>query len=149
MNINNAVDKAFEKMALTAILKQPIDALQGLSERQANLVKEAFMITTVEQFCKIRFAKWAWSIDLLEKYEQEGKDTNGGALNIDKAVDKAWEGKSLTEILDAPMQVLQGLSDRQAELMYEAFKIKTVRQLGSLRFILTAMAIYFLALCEQ
>ena len=148
MNINNAVDKAYEKMSLKEILKQPLNVLQGLSERQANLVKEAFKISTIEQFCNLRFAKWAWSIKALEKYENK-KNDKAGSLNIDKAVDKAWQGKSLSEILNAPLSALQGLSERQAELLNKAFRIKTIKQLANQRFILIARAIYFLALCED
>ncbi|HOJ64102.1 MAG TPA: hypothetical protein PLE45_06745 [Spirochaetota bacterium] len=83
----------------------------------------------------------------LSKYEIKG-DTNSH-LNINKCVDKAYEKKSIKEILDSPVQALQGLSDRQAELLYQAFKIKTVKQLGNLRFYKIAKAIYFLALCED
>ncbi len=147
MNINKAVDKKFEKMSLREVLKQPIDALQGLSSRQAGLVKEAFKITTIEQLSKLRFAKWAEALINLAKYEVKG-DSNTN-LNINKCVDKAYEQKSIAEILSSPVQALQGLSDRQADLLYKAFKIKTVKQLGNLRFFKIAKAIYFLALCED
>lgn len=147
MNINKAVDKKFEKLSLREVLKQPIDSLQGVSSRQSNLIKEAFKITTIEQFSKLRFAKWAEALINLNKYEIKG-DTNSN-LNINKCVDKAYENKSISEILVSPVQCLQGLSDRQAELLYKAFKIKTVKQLGNLRFFKIAKAIYFLALCED
>lgn len=149
MNIKNAVDKKYESMSLAEILKQPTYAIQGLSERQADLIKEAFRISTVEQLAKLRFAKWAWSIQVLEKYEKEKDDNPDSTLNIDNAVDKAYEDKSLDHILDSPMQALQGLSDRQADLMYEAFRIKSVKQLANQRFLNIARAIYFMALCEN
>ncbi|MBN2443888.1 MAG: hypothetical protein JXJ04_21175 [Spirochaetales bacterium] len=148
MNIKNAVDKKFESMTLKEILKQPVYAIQGVSEGDAVVIKEAFRVSTVEQFAKIRFAKWAWAIQELSKFE-----TNGGAakdaLNIDNAVDKAYENKSLKEILDAPVDALQGLSERQAKLLYDAFQIKTVKQLANQKFFLIARSIYFLALCED
>lgn len=147
MNINKAVDKKFENMSLKDVLKQPIDALQGLSSRQANLVKEAFKITTIEQFSKLRFAKWADALVSLAKFEVKG-ETNSN-LNINKCLANGYEKKSIKEILDSPVQALQGLSDSQAELLYKAFKIKTVKQLGNLRFFKIAKAIYFLALCED
>lgn len=146
MNINNAIDKEYESLSLREILKKPVSVLQGLSERQADLVKEAFRISTVEQFAKLRFAKWSWAIEVLEHYKNESGDGN---ININNAVDKDWEEKSLTEILNAPMHALQGLSERQADLMYEAFKIKSVKQLANLRFIKMARSIYYLALCED
>jgi hypothetical protein len=148
MNIKNAIDKKYETMSLREILKQPVYAIQGISEGDADKMKEAFRISTVEQFAKLRFAKWAWAIQELEKTEKEG-GSGKGSLNIDRAVDKAYEGKTLDKILASPMQALQGLSERQAQLMYEAFKVKTVKQLANQRFFRIARAIYFLALCED
>jgi hypothetical protein len=147
MNIKNAVDKKFESMTLREILKQPVHAIQGVSEGDADLMKEAFRVSTVEQFAKIRFAKWAWAIQELSKFEADSGA--GGTLNLDNAVDKAYEGKSLKEILDSPMEALQGLSERQAKLLYDAFQIKTVKQLANQKFFLIARSIYFLALCED
>ena len=148
MNIENAVDKKFESMSLREILKQPVYAIQGVSEGDAVLMKEAFRVSTVEQFAKIRFAKWAWAIQELAKFEAGGGAPEG-TLNIDNAVDKAYEDKSLKEILDSPMEALQGLSERQAKLLYDAFQIKTVKQLANQKFFLIARSIYFLALCED
>lgn len=70
-------------------------------------------------------------------------------MNICKAVDKEYETKTLKEIADAPVAALQGISDRQAELLYEAFKIKTVRDLAKLRFCGWAQSIVNLADCEE
>lgn len=70
-------------------------------------------------------------------------------MNICKAVDKEYEQKSLKEIADSPVACLQGISDRQAELLQEAFKIKTVRDLAKLRFVKWSQAIVDLADCEE
>lgn len=53
------------------------------------------------------------------------------SVDLDKALDKAYEGKSLKEILDASPAALAGVSDADAEHLAAAFNIKTVRQLGS------------------
>lgn len=52
-------------------------------------------------------------------------------LNLDAALDKAYEGSSLKEILDAPVAALAGVSESDAEHLKAAFNIKTVRDLGS------------------
>ena len=57
---------------------------------------------------------------------------------LDKALDKAYEGKSLTEILDAPVSALAGVSDSDAKHLAEAFNIKTVRDLGSNKYFAVA-----------
>ncbi|MBP9735137.1 MAG: hypothetical protein KBD82_05805 [Rhodoferax sp.] len=70
-------------------------------------------------------------------------------MNINKAVDKAFETKSLKEIADAPVDALEGVSASDAELLAKAFGIKTIRDLGSNKFFLVAQAISALAAKEE
>jgi hypothetical protein len=64
---------------------------------------------------------------------------------LDKALDKAYEGKSLEEILDAPVSALAGVSDGDAEKLEAAFGIKTVRDLGSNKYFAVAGALVALS----
>lgn len=50
--------------------------------------------------------------------------------DLSKLLDKAYEGKSLEELLDAPVSALSGVSDSDADLLAKAFDIKTVKDLG-------------------
>lgn len=70
-------------------------------------------------------------------------------MNINKAVDKAFESKSLKEIADAPLDALEGVSAGDAELLAKAFNIKTVRDLGTNKYFLAAQAIVALAAKEE
>lgn len=70
-------------------------------------------------------------------------------MNINNAVDKDYEDKSLTELADAPIAALQGVSDRQAQLLQDAFRIKTIRQLANLKYVRWAQAIVSLAATEE
>jgi hypothetical protein len=64
---------------------------------------------------------------------------------LDKALDKAYEGKSLAEILDAPVSALAGVSDADAQALATAFNIKTVRDLGSNKYFAVAGVLVALA----
>lgn len=66
-------------------------------------------------------------------------------MNIDNAVDKAFEGKSLKEIAASPVDAIQGVSEGDAKLLAEAFNIKTVADLGTNKYFLWAQAITTLA----
>lgn len=70
-------------------------------------------------------------------------------MNINHAVVKAFEDKTLKEIADSPVWALQGLSESDAEHLREAFHIKTVRDLANLRFVNWAQAIVTLADREE
>ena len=70
-------------------------------------------------------------------------------MNINKAVDKDFESKTLKEIADAPVACLQGVSDRMGEALLEALKVKTVRDLANNKYVKWAQAITALADCED
>jgi hypothetical protein len=69
------------------------------------------------------------------------EDDMAVASDLAKALDKAYEDKSLTEILDASPAALAGVTDADAEALATAFNIKTVRQLGSNKFFALAAAL--------
>lgn len=56
------------------------------------------------------------------------------SIDLSKGLDKAYEGLSLKEILDAPVAALAGVTDKDGELLKEAFNITTVRDLGSNKY---------------
>jgi len=63
------------------------------------------------------------------------------SVDLAKSLDKAYEDKSLTEILDASPAALAGVTDKDAEHLAESFSIKTLRELGSNRFFAVAAAL--------
>jgi hypothetical protein len=63
------------------------------------------------------------------------------AVGLNKALDKAYESKSLAELLDAPVSALAGVSDGDAEHLAAAFGIKTVRDLGANKYFKLAQAL--------
>jgi hypothetical protein len=70
-------------------------------------------------------------------------------MNINKAVDKDYESKSLKEIAAAPIDALEGVSAADAELLAKAFNVKSVRDLGTNKYFLWAQAIVTLADREE
>lgn len=62
-------------------------------------------------------------------------------INLDKALDKAYEDKSLKDMLDASPSALAGVTDEDAVALEKAFNIKTIRQLGSNKFFAVAAAL--------
>ncbi|SIR88707.1 hypothetical protein [Williamsia sterculiae] len=54
--------------------------------------------------------------------------------------DKAYADKSIDELADAPVAALKGVSDGDADLLKQAFNIKTVKDLGTNKFFLWAQA---------
>ena len=63
------------------------------------------------------------------------------SAGLNKALDKEYENKTLTELLDAPVAALAGVSDGDAEKLSAAFGIKTVRDLGTNKYFRLAQAL--------
>ena len=62
-------------------------------------------------------------------------------IDLAKALDKAYEDKSVKDILDASPSALAGVTEEDAAGLEKAFNIKTVRQLGSNKFLAVAAAL--------
>ncbi len=65
--------------------------------------------------------------------------------DLDKILDKAYEEKSLTELVNAPVDALSGVSEGDAALLLQAFNIKTVGDLGRNKYFRAAAALVDLA----
>ena len=61
--------------------------------------------------------------------------------DMDSLLDKAYEDKSLDEILKAPVSALSGVSDSDAEALKAAFNVKTVQDLGRNKYFKAAFAL--------
>jgi hypothetical protein len=61
--------------------------------------------------------------------------------DLTKVLDKAYENKALTELLDAPVAALAGVTDADAKLLGEAFNIKTIGDLGRNKYFRAAAAV--------
>lgn len=62
-----------------------------------------------------------------------------------KLLDKAYEGKTPTELLDAPVDALEGVSRDDAELLQKSFNVKTIGDLARNKHFLAAQTIAHLA----
>ena len=60
------------------------------------------------------------------------------SVDLSKALDKAYEDKSLAEILDAPPSALAGLTEKHDAALKEALGISTIRQLGANKYFAVA-----------
>ncbi|KAB1926910.1 hypothetical protein F8280_09060 [Micromonospora noduli] len=63
------------------------------------------------------------------------------AADFSKLVVKAYQGKTLAELVDSPVDALTGVSAGDARLLKEAFNITTVGDLGRSPYFRTAQAL--------
>jgi hypothetical protein len=60
------------------------------------------------------------------------------SVNLDKALDKAYENSTLEQILAAPPSALAGLTEAHDKALAEGLNIKTIRDLGSNKYFAVA-----------
>ena len=80
MNINRYVDKAYEQLSFDELVDAPINALQGVNAKDAELLKQAFNVTTIREFANLKFVKWATAIAALASEVGAEKDKAQEAL---------------------------------------------------------------------
>jgi len=126
-----------------------------LTEEQAEAV-EAITGEPVLQKKRGRTPITAKSVVAPQAFIQEFRSTGMAPKKktkpvptIRKALDKAFETRSLSEIAKSPIHALQGLTPRHSKMLEEAFGVKTVEDLASLKYFELARAITVLARYEE
>jgi hypothetical protein len=118
MNINRCVDKAYEDKSFKELADAPINALQGVREKDAELLKEAFNITTIRELANLKFVKWATAIAVLAD-DTETKQDKAKETLLDEALEMSFPSSdpisvasSITRIEVAP-EMVSAQSDHQ------------------------------------
>ncbi|ELR97573.1 hypothetical protein [Gloeocapsa sp. PCC 73106] len=71
-------------------------------------------------------------------------------MNVNFVLDKEWEDKSLKEIVEAPIEALQGITPESASKLAEALGIKnSIRALADCKYVAWAQALTILATQEE
>ena len=68
--LGEVLDKAHESKPFREILKLPPAALQGVSEKDAEALKSAFGIRTIEDMANNKFFKLAQALVVMAAYEK-------------------------------------------------------------------------------
>jgi hypothetical protein len=61
-DISKHVDKAYEQKSFVELADAPVDALQGVSAGDAELLHKAFGIKTVRDLAENKYFRWAQGI---------------------------------------------------------------------------------------
>ncbi len=61
--------------------------------------------------------------------------------DVTKFFDKEYEQKEFSELADAPVEAIAGLSAADAEALTKALNIKTIRDLAENKYVLIAQAV--------
>ncbi|KAJ9464624.1 hypothetical protein DIPPA_24837 [Diplonema papillatum] len=146
MNVNACVDKKIEVASLKELVKKSVGALEGVGPKTEPLYHD-LGIKTIQDMGTWKYYRMAHAIALLAETEEKGERHDGARMNIDEALDKKFETKTLKEVCKAPTACLQGIGPKTKEQL-EALHINTVAQLANNKYFARAAAIVELAQYE-
>jgi hypothetical protein len=80
MNIDQVVDKAYRDKNFREIADAPVNALQGVSAKDAHLLQQAFNVKTVRDLAQLKYVKWAVALvtladEMVTEKEEKVKET--------------------------------------------------------------------------
>lgn len=64
-NVDKFLDKAFESLEFSELVKAPVSALQGVSEADGEALANALGIKTIGDLATNKFVRWAQAIHTL------------------------------------------------------------------------------------
>lgn len=69
-SLEKILDKSHEQMPLKDLVNESPAALQGLTDKKAELLKEALGVKTIGDLATNKFILWAQAINTLSGYEK-------------------------------------------------------------------------------
>lgn len=139
LNISEALMKADEGRHLADVVDADVSTLQGIGP-SSTMVLSALGVKTIKELATYKYFLMARALKTLSETETKGGRPEGSRMNVDKAVDKAYEAKSLTEICEAPTEALEGIAKDACELL-ESLGVKSIGDLAEFKYCRWAEAI--------
>lgn len=140
--VRDTAVKAYHGVTPAELAEAPVSALRGLSREKGRELQAACNFRSIRDMATWRPVERAASLVVLA---DAGGETRGAA--------KSGKRKSRMEAVqaaaDGPLHRLDGITRRQANVLRDALKIRTVRELADNRFFRIARAIVALADTEE
>jgi len=110
-------DKEYEQKSLMELRKAPLSAISGISQTDAESLKNAFGIDTIEELAMNKYVLLAQAINAFSKYSG-------------KILDKEFNSAEFDELRKKPVSAISGVSDTDATLLKNAFGVNTIQDLA-------------------
>merc|ERR1719431_526369 len=108
MNLNGALVEAHEGTPLRKLVNLPVTVLEGISEKQGNVLSAHFKVKTVRDLANWKFYVIAKSMQVLAEVEERNGRQDASLQNINDALDQEFEKQSIKTIMEQKTEVLQG-----------------------------------------
>jgi len=138
MNIQIIVNDTHHDKCFRELVNQPVTALRGLTQQQADALRDAFGINTVGELAELKAVKWARAIRTMASAEAEPRDEVAKETLMDDAVEMTFPASDPVSIqssitrIEVPPEKVDASSDHQGAAAIEAHNQETIgtRALG-------------------
>jgi hypothetical protein len=139
IEIHGAVVKAYDGMSPAELADAPVSALRGISQVSGGKLASTLGLAAIRDMAESRLLEQAEGIVTLadEGTGRPGRRSAGHG------------GKSLARLVDEPVDRLPGITARQARVLGETIRVRTIRDLADNKFFRVARAIAALADLES
>lgn len=138
MNIQIIVNDTHHDKCFRELVNQPVTALRGVTQQQADALRDAFGINTIAELADLKVVKWARAIRTMASAEAEPREAVAKETLIDDAVEMTFPASdpvaiesSITRI-EVPPEKVDASSDHQHAAVIEAHNEQAIgsRALG-------------------
>jgi hypothetical protein len=125
-------DKAYEKKDILELTGAPVDAISGVTKSDAEKLEKALKVKTVRDLATNEYVKLAQAVTNFTEFTGQ-------------ILDKEFQSKEYMELSNQPVHAMKGVSKEDAELLRQAFNIKTIRDLARNKYVSIAQTTFALA----
>jgi predicted RecB family nuclease len=138
MNIQIIVNDTHHDKCFRELVSQPVTALRGITQQQADALRDAFGINTVGELAELKAVKWARAIRTMAAAEAEPLDEVAKETLMDDAVEMTFPASDPVSIqssitrIEVPPEKVDASSDHQGAAAIEAHNQEAIgsRALG-------------------
>ncbi len=119
MNINTIVDKEFADKCFRDLCNAPLNAMRGLSTKDAKALQQAFNISTIGELADLKFVKWASAIRTLASEECDTEEQIAKETLLDDAVEMTFPASDPISVdagitrIEVPPDMVNASTDHQ------------------------------------
>ena len=133
MNIDKIIDGAYAGKSFRDLCSAPINALRGVSAKDAKALQQAFNVNTIGELADLNFIKWANAIKVLASEETDTKEQAAKETLLDDAVEMTFPASDPISVdagitrIEVPPEMVNASTDHQNAKAVEASKSNAKR----------------------
>ncbi len=148
MALDYELRSEFTNLPLETLMDHAVTCFQGVGDNQNELLQKYFGVHSIRDLANLPFFSMALEV---QKAALEGNGSRSASVadlsqkrELAFTVREQDQDLTVQELLDAPIQALEGLSPAQSLALYDAFRITNIRQLAHNRIMIESRIIQYL-----